>query len=119
MWPPYKVCPLFYFTGKVFYLESCFRILGRGLFCLHIGPKYIISNINLLFLHSFLKELLHMQGINLKYITNYYLEIDWQTKVVNRILVAYLICFTNNNRHNNTSTYTWIQFGTTLFTQPS
>lgn len=69
------------------------NIFWREIVCLHVIPKSIISDRDIIFLSAFWQELFQLSHTKLSMSTTYHPQMDGQTKVVNWCLEAYLRCF--------------------------
>lgn len=67
-----------------------------NVFKLHGMPAIIVTDRGSTFVSNFWKELFHLQGVSLAYFPAYHPQSDGQTKIVNKCLEQFLICFSRD-----------------------
>ena len=75
------------------------KMFMDNIYKLHGLPTSITSDIDPVFLSRFWKEMFNIQGMDLYYSTTYHLQIDGQTKIVNKYIEHYLRCMTGGHPH--------------------
>lgn len=76
----------------------------------HGMPRPIVSDWNPIFLSNFWTELFKLQGTQLRMSTDYYPEIDGQTKVLNQGLETYLRCFSSEQPRKWCNWLPWAKY---------
>lgn len=74
------------------------RLFLDNIFELHVMPLSIVSDRAAVFTSTFWRELFRLHGTQLKHSSEYHLQTDGQSEVVNRCLKNYLCCFTGTTR---------------------
>lgn len=75
---------------------SVARLFFDNIFKLHGLPESIVSDRDPIFTGSFWRELFHLSGSQLCFSSSYHPQSNGQTKVVNRIIVMCLRCFSGD-----------------------
>ncbi|KAF5783699.1 putative nucleotidyltransferase, Ribonuclease H [Helianthus annuus] len=97
----------FMLLGHPYSARDVAQVFFDNVYKLHGCPNSIVSDRDPIFLSSFWKEFLHLQGIEARLSTAYHPQSDGQTEVVNRCLEGYLRCMVMERPHS------WVKWVTT------
>ena len=59
-------------------------------------PEIIVSDRDPIFVCNFWKEIFSCLGTQLAYISSYYPQSNWHTRIVKKFLESYICCFASN-----------------------
>lgn len=86
------------------------RLFFNNIFKLHRRPKFIVCDQVLTFTCPFWKELFHLNGTTFNFSSSYHLQTNRQSKVVNRTLEMYFLCFMSSRLKEWFKWVSWVEY---------